>query len=187
MVHLRNRQIHSEPRLSAILRNSETPVVTNNHPITIKRINPNVVIVSAWSRPSPLHNARAPTVNRFHEWRSQEIRLVRIVGCHRAVIVIGGSATKIPVVGHELPSLRAIIRAPKFTAIRLFPMQRDAVTSLQKCVDTARVCRRQTNINFPQGTCRQAMPLKLRPAITCIARDEESASRSTTLPTPCVD
>ena len=186
VVHLRDGQVNAVPGLAAVIRYADPLVVATDHPVGVRGVDPEVVVVATRAAQAALCLARAPAVDRLHEGRGEEVRLIGIVGGDATLVVVAGAPAEVAVVAHELPGPAAVVRAPELTAFCRLSLPGNTVPGLDQGIDAPRVGGRHADIDLSHGKARQAVALELRPGVAAVARQVDAAVRAAALASPRV-
>ena len=140
VVHLRQRQLYLEPALAAIRRHREATVVAHRHPVAIRRVDPDVVVVAARRFAFRRIRDRLAAVERLRPARREEVRLVLVVGHHAHAAVVRCATHDLPVARDERPLLTPIVGAPQPSLLPVGKVpRRHAVARLDERVHTVGV------------------------------------------------
>ncbi len=127
VINLRDRQLNVVPSVAAIHRNAHACVVHHRHSVTVRRINPHLVIVPSRARG---HVSECVTaVQRPRKCSREEIHFVLIVRRDFFPCVVVRTSANLPVGVDQLPILASVVGAPELPALRGLAVHRHSVAS----------------------------------------------------------
>ena len=197
MIDLRVGKLRAIPRAAAVDRHADTAVVRDNHPIRIRRVDPDVVkiaerrgaerVAAGRRRIAAQRSQRCAAVERPAERRGQEIHVVLVVGLDRHAEVIVGPATDVVARRHHPPVLAAIVGPPELTGRGGPPFPRLAGARLEQRVDAIRIALRDGDADLANFLIRQTVTGEALPRRAAIDRFEQSTAGSAALLSPRMD
>ena len=168
MVDLRVAEALTKPRLATIDRDREPLIVRDDLAVGIRRIDPDIMMITA-GRFLPLRrDERAAAVDRPGEARRQEVQLVVVVGCDSRARVVVRAAHRVAVARHQLPRRAIIIGAPQLPVLSGRAIPRQTVAGFDEREDARRIRPRDRQRVFAGHTRRQSVASQLSPGDAAI-------------------